>query len=56
MAMVGHKTMAIYSRYAIADEGMLRDGAVKLAALHEREANTMPTVIPLRSAVSASRG
>lgn len=34
MAMVGHKTQAIYSRYAIADEGMLRESAEKLASLH----------------------
>jgi integrase len=34
MVMVGHKTESIYRRYAIADESMLRDGAVKLAALH----------------------
>lgn len=27
MKMVGHKTESIYRRYAIADEGMLRDGA-----------------------------
>ena len=34
MKMVGHKTQAIYSRYAIADEGMLKDAAVKLEQLH----------------------
>lgn len=37
MAMVGHKTQAIYSRYAIADEGMLRESATKLATLHQAE-------------------
>ncbi|MHB8382330.1 MAG: tyrosine-type recombinase/integrase [Candidatus Binataceae bacterium] len=37
MAMVGHRTMAIYSRYAIADETMLKAGAEKLAALNELE-------------------
>ena len=31
MAMVGHKTEAIYRRYAIADEKMLREGAARLA-------------------------
>jgi hypothetical protein len=31
--MVGHKTDAIYPRYAIAGEGMLKAGAEKLAAL-----------------------
>lgn len=34
MKMVGHKTQSIYSRYAIVDEGMLQDGAQKLAAFH----------------------
>jgi integrase len=37
MAMVGHKTEAIYRRYAIADEGMLREGAIKLAVLRDAE-------------------
>jgi integrase len=34
MAMVGHRTESIYRRYAIADETMLKEGAVKLAAFH----------------------
>ncbi len=34
MKMVGHKTQAIYSRYAIADESMLKDAAKKLDRLH----------------------
>ena len=41
MAMVGHKTQSIYARYAIADESMLRDGAGRLAALHQHEADTL---------------
>ena len=32
MHMVGHKTEAIYRRYAIQDEAMLREGAAKLDA------------------------
>jgi hypothetical protein len=32
MAMVGHRTEAIYRRYAIVDEAMLRKAAVKMAA------------------------
>jgi hypothetical protein len=32
MKMVGHKTEAIYRRYAIVDELMLREGGEKLAA------------------------
>jgi hypothetical protein len=34
MEMVGHRTMSIYSRYAICDESMLKDAAVKLEQLH----------------------
>ena len=34
MKLVGHRTESIYRRYAIADEGMLRAGTDKLAALH----------------------
>ena len=30
MAMVGHKTEAIYRRYAIVDSGALRDAAAKI--------------------------
>jgi integrase len=30
MKMVGHKTEAIYRRYAIVDEAMLREGAERL--------------------------
>jgi integrase len=30
MAMVGHKTEAIYRRYAIVDAGVLRDAAAKI--------------------------
>jgi hypothetical protein len=49
MAMVGHQTEAIYRRYAIADERMLRDGATKLEALHDADAPA-PTVVPLEAA------
>jgi integrase len=35
MAMVGHKTESVYRRYAISDEGMLRESAAKLQALHD---------------------
>jgi integrase len=49
MAMVGHQTEAIYRRYAIADERMLRDGATKLEALHDQDAPA-PIVIPFEAA------
>jgi integrase len=49
MKMVGHKTEAIYRRYAIADESMLREGAVKLEALFEAQRGAMPVVMPLRT-------
>ena len=42
MKMVGHKTQAIYQRYAIADERMLQEGAIKLAALHAAEGQEQP--------------
>ena len=50
MAMVGHQTEAIYRRYAIADESMLRDGGVQLEALHVLDAQAAPpspVVVPL---------
>jgi integrase len=39
MRMTGHKTEAVYRRYAIADSVMLQEAAVKLAALHALESN-----------------
>jgi len=47
MKMVGHRTEAIYRRYAIADEAMLRDAADKLATLHQAERNGPATVVAL---------
>ena len=38
MAMVGHRTEAIYRRYAIVDEVMLQEGGAKLAAYAENQA------------------
>ena len=40
MNMVGHKTEAIYRRYAISDEKSLKEAAVKLARLHEADQGT----------------
>jgi len=37
MKITGHKTETIYRRYAIVDEGMMREAAEKLSALHAGE-------------------
>jgi integrase len=36
MAMVGHQTESIYRRYAIADDGMLKEGAIKTRGVLRR--------------------
>jgi hypothetical protein len=36
MKMVGHETESVYRRYAMVDEAMRRDAAVKLAARREQ--------------------
>lgn len=41
MAMVGHKTEAIYRRYAIVDAGVLREAAAKI----DRAAGTVSGTI-----------
>jgi integrase len=48
MAMVGHRTESIYRRYAIADEAMLKEGAIKLAAFHASEMNGPQKVVLLK--------
>jgi integrase len=50
MKMTGHKTEAVYRRYAIVDESMLKESAVKLAALHVADLGSPkpPTVVPLK--------
>ena len=45
MAMVGHRTQSTYSRYAIADEGMLKDASTKLSALHHSETKAARKVV-----------
>ena len=47
MKMVGHKTEAIYRRYAIADEAMLKEAGEKLSAFHSVEQGRSARVIPL---------
>jgi integrase-like protein len=49
MKMVGHKTEAIYRRYAIADESMLREGAAKLEVLLQAQRGALRVVVPLRT-------
>lgn len=38
MKLTGHRTEAVYRRYAITDSAMLQEAVSKLAALHDREA------------------
>lgn len=45
MKMVGHKTESIYRRYAITDESMLREAAIRLSALYQADA-TRPGHVP----------
>jgi hypothetical protein len=45
MAMVGHRTQSVYSRYAIADEGMLKDASTKLSAPHHGETKAARKVV-----------
>jgi integrase len=45
MKLTGHKTEAVYRRYAITSAADLSEGVAKLAALHDASAGTR-TVIP----------
>jgi len=54
MAMVGHKTQAVYTRYAIAEEGMLNEAGAKLQALYDNAAAAPRTVVPLTARGSRS--
>jgi integrase len=47
MAMVGHKTESMYRRYAIVEEGMLREAADKLTAFQDRQHGVKPKVVAL---------
>ena len=55
MKMVGHKTESIYRRYAIVDEAMLKEGAVKLQTLHDTQQGATSNVIPLVDATRSRR-
>jgi hypothetical protein len=37
MKMSGHQTETVYRRYAIIDEGMMREAAEKLSRLHSAQ-------------------
>lgn len=37
MKLTGHKTEAVYRRYAITDSAMLQEAVAELALLHEAE-------------------
>ncbi len=40
--LTGHLTASIYSKYAIVDQGMLREAAAKLEAHHAQENRSHP--------------
>jgi hypothetical protein len=44
--MTGHKTETVYRRYAIVDEGMMREAAEKLAALHSADRHAIRKMVP----------
>ncbi len=46
MKMVGHKTEAIYRRYAIVAEADLMAGGEKLTSLHQVQGFTPRSIIP----------
>jgi integrase len=52
MKLTGHKTEAVYRRYAIVSEGDLADGVAKLAALHQALGAAPRAVIPLQKEVA----
>ena len=49
MSLTGHKTEAVYRRYAIVSASDQRDAVGKLARLHEQQSPAAQTVIPLGS-------
>jgi hypothetical protein len=51
--MVGHRTEAIYRRYAIVSEGDIQRAGQQLAQLHSQEA---PTSTGVTTGVAAIRG
>src|SRR5882762_712018 len=55
MKMVGHKTESIYRRYAIVDEAMLKEGAVKLQTLHDAQQGPASNVVSLVDVTKSRR-
>lgn len=51
MKLTGHKTEAVYRRYAIVSEGDLAEGVTKLAALHRDTISQVRQVIPARGII-----
>ena len=47
MKLTGHKTEAVYRRYAIVSDADLRDAAVKLSEATERPNGATGTITPL---------
>jgi integrase len=52
MKLTGHKTEAVYRRYAIADAAALAEGVEKLARLHATRAAEPRQVVPIGSAMA----
>src|SRR5207247_4350426 len=48
MRLTGHKTEAVYRRYAIVSEADLAAGVTRLAVLHESLTKGTRTVVPMR--------
>src|SRR5438552_6484609 len=48
MKLTGHKTEAVYRRYAIVSEADLAAGVTRLAVLHESLTKGTRTVVPMR--------
>jgi hypothetical protein len=52
MKLTGHKTEAVYRRYAIADAASLAEGVEKLAKLHAAGNGEARQVIAIESAMA----
>jgi hypothetical protein len=50
MKLTGHKTEAIYRRYAIADSKAMEEGVEKLAGFAREKRGEAPKTVPIRRA------